>query len=942
MTRACHSPVRMATGDAFSDEEIDDILNRLLKKAQRQGQAFDKAGMAEAASELTKERLLETLAERRLRVAASRASESFDRMMAGMGDAVGDEADRLKAFNVGSEKQGLGGSFSVDAEGRARTVALWGQVEKGLRKADLLDRMSGFGVDHDFERMVGREMARLNGQDIPPTGDADALKVAEILNAATETGRLMQNDVGAWIGRIEGYIGRQQHDRLRVAGGFWREFQAGGLGAIKDMRGAGLKASRRAYREWRDFITPKLDNRTFEGIEARDLDEGWMDDARALQASGAIDDAADVREVMLYRVWFDIVSGKSEVLGGADDIGDFRPPASKARSVSKHRVLHFNSPDDWYDYHQQYGRGSMLANVMGGLERAAKNAALMNRWGPAPEAMFTNKVAELHAQARQRGDSGAADRLMSAQRRAEFDEMTGAGSAPENLRFAIVGRSIRVQQSLAKLGGMVLSGLSDTSLAAQTMKRAGAGFLDGYSGAFSGIARLQSAEGKAAADLLDVGARSAAAHMTGRFHAADGPLGWAASAQRLFYKVNLFEAWVDGLRRGVAEMYSAHLGAEASRPWAGLNVGTRETLERYGIDADDWELARLGLIQPEAARPEATSLRQRPAEASAEPEGRRYWTFEALDGISDKALLKRGGFGVFKEEARPQYVDMTEGEIASHEALRKARNTTGRKRAMAQLTPENARRVREDLRLRFQAMVGGVLDDALTEARARERVAITRGTRPGTVWGEAVRAMTQFWSFSAAIMGRHVAPATAGYAGQKPVALMAHLIVASTLLGYASLQAKQIVKGREPRGFTNEDGEFQGGKLFMASLLQGGGLGIYGDLLFGEANRNGLGFTIGSMMGPSIGEVERLMTIVRKTTSGDPEEIADVPAKLIGMAKANIPLINLFYTRAALDYLVWFRLQEAASPGSVARMEKRVEKEENADFFYSPAEAVGG
>lgn len=906
MTRACHSPVRMATGDAFSDEEIDDILNRLLKKAQRQGQAFDKAGMAEAAAELTKERLLESLAERRLRVAAARASDGFDRMMVGMGDAVGDEADKLKAFNVGSEKQGLGGSFSVDAEGRARTVALWGQVEKGLREAELLDRMSGFGVDHDFERMVGREMARLNGQDIPPTGDADALKVAEILNAATETGRLMQNDVGAWIGRIEGYIGRQAHDRLRVAGGFWREFQAGGLGAIKDMRGAGLKASRRAYREWRDFITPKLDDRTFDGIEARDLDEGFMDDARALQASGAIDDAANVREVMLYRVWFDIVSGKSEVLGGADDIGDFRPPASKARSVSKHRVLHFKSPDDWYDYHQTFGRGSMLANVMGGLERAAKNAALMNRWGPAPEAMFTNKVSELHAQARQRGDSGAADRLMSAQRRAEFDEMTGAGSAPENLRFAIVGRSIRVQQSLAKLGGMVLSGLSDTSLAAQTMKRAGAGFLDGYSGAFKGIARLQAAEGKAAADLLDVGARSAAAHMTGRFHAADGPLGWAASAQRLFYKVNLFEAWVDGLRRGVAEMYSAHLGAEASRPWAALNAGTRETLERYGIDADDWELARLGLIQPEAARPEATSLRQRPAEVAAEPEGRRYWTFEAIDGISDKALLKRAGL-------------------------------TGK-----EATAEAARRVREDLRLRFQAMVGGVLDDALTEARARERVAITRGTRPGTVWGEAVRAMTQFWSFSAAIMGRHVAPAAAGYAGQKPVALMAHLIVASTLLGYASLQAKQIVKGREPRGFTDEDGEFQGGKLFMASLLQGGGMGIYGDLLFGEANRNGIGFTVGSMMGPTVSEIERLMTIVRKTTSGDPEEIADVPAKLIGAAKANIPLVNLFYTRAALDYLVWYRLQEAASPGSVARMEKRVEKEENAEFFVSPAEAVGG
>ncbi len=119
MTRACHSPVRMATGDAFSDEEIDDILNRLLMRAKRKGEGFDREALSEAAAELTREQLLGVLTERRLRVAAKRASERFDALVDGMGPAVGDEADRLKAFNVGSERQGLGASFSVDAEARA-------------------------------------------------------------------------------------------------------------------------------------------------------------------------------------------------------------------------------------------------------------------------------------------------------------------------------------------------------------------------------------------------------------------------------------------------------------------------------------------------------------------------------------------------------------------------------------------------------------------------------------------------------------------------------------------------------------------------------------------------------------------------------------------------------------------------------------------------------
>lgn len=913
MTRRCHQPVRMATGDAFSDEEIDDILDRLLRKAQRKGVAFDKAGLSEAAAELTREQLMGVLTERRLKVAAQRASQRFDALIAGM-EGVGDEADRLKAFNVGSERQGMGGSFSVDAEARGRVNQAWGAVERQLREAGLMERLSGLTADDGFELNIRREWSRINGGKVESTGDADALKVAEILSAASEKGRLAQNDAGAWIGRIEGYAGRQSHDRLRVAGGFWREFQTGGLGAVTDFKGAALKSSRRAFREWRDEIRPRLDDRTFDGIEAADVEGvdgaegGWAARAKDLQAAGAIDDAGDLREVFLFRVWSDIVAGKADLTTGADDIGDFRPPASKARTVSKHRVLHFKTPDDAHAYHKRFGRGSLLASAMSELERGAKNAALMERWGPAPEAMFQTKVRELHAQALSRGDTGAANRVMAAQRRAEFEEVTGVGSAPENLRLAIVGRTIRTQQSLAKLGGMVLSGLSDTSLAAQTMKRVGAGYLDGYSGALRGIGRMQSAEGKAAADLLDIGARSAAAHLTGRFHAPDGPLGWAASAQRLFYKVNLFEAWSDGLRRGVAEMFSAHLGQEAAHPWAALQPGTRETLERYGIGAEDWELTRLGLIQPEQPKAMFEGLRAGFSDGAApeiEEAGRRYFTFEALDGIGDAALLKRAGI---------------EGKAATAEA---------------------ARRVREDLRIRFQAMVGGVLDDALTEARARERVALTRGTRPGTVWGEAVRSFTQFWSFSQAIMGRHVGPALKGYAGAKPVSLMAHLVVASTVLGYASLQAKQIVKGREPRPLYDDKGHFQGGELFTASLLQGGGLGIYGDFLFGEANRNGLGFSVGALGGPAVGELERLATIVRKVASGDPDQIEDIPGDLFNAVKANTPFLNLFYTRAALDHLIFYRMQEALNPGSVERWEKKVEKETGSDFFVSPTASSG-
>lgn len=914
MTRACHGPIRAAIGDAFSDEEIDELVERLRASVERKKRQPDYAAkareaiIAEASDEITREALMSALVARRAEVAAEVARvarrERIDAMPQGM-----DEADRLRAYNVGSEKQGAFTSASADAEGRALATSLWGEVELGLKAAGgLIDRLVnfwGFG-DKAFERNVAREMHILSGgQGVASTGDADAAKAAKVLHDALERGRSMQNDAGAWIGKLEGYIGRQAHDRLKIAGGFWRELEflpktAGDMGAAR------LAASRKAFRAWRDFIRPKLDPRTFEGLSMAEFtdDLGWIgldtdeevsafvrgnkalkarkSAAQRLAEAGVIDRADDLEEMFLYRVWSDIATGRSEILGGASDVGEFRPPPGKARAVSKSRVLHFLGPDAWMDYHERFGTGSLLGAIMGDLERAGKNTALMRRWGPNPDAAFDNEVARLVEEARARGDAGAIDRLGNPMRRAEFGELTGENNRPASLRFSIIGRAIRLDQTLSKLGGMVLSAIgSDQALAAATMKRAGATWLDGYSGAFGGILRLPGKEARHAADLVDVGARSFASHLTGRFSAGDGLLGWGSWASRLFYKVNGFQFVAEGHRQGVAAMLAAHLGREAASPFTALNAGTRETLERFGIDAGAWDLIRRG--------------------ATEAPDGRAYLTFENLARIPDEDLLAWAGLDEPSAGA--------------------------------------ARRVRGELETRLRTMVTNILDDSLTEPRARERVGLTRGSKPGTLLGEAIRTFTQFWSFNQAVIGRHLAPAARGYAGQKPVALLAHLILATTLGGYASIQAKQIAKGREPRSLF-KDGELDGeaaGKLWIAALLQGGGLGIYGDFLFGEANRNGLGFSFGSLAGPGVSELEAAAQLVRSAVSGD---VADLPADMVRIGVRNAPFANLWYTRLALDYLVLWRLQEAMSPGYLNRYQSRVEDQENTSFLVEPTSAL--
>ncbi len=885
MARACHTAVRLATGKAFSDEEIDDFLNRMESRARRakadDPTATDRAALAKAAGELTREQLLEALTQKRMRVAAQIAKTGRQAHLAGLPTSM-TEAQKLEALNVGSERQGLGTSSSVDAEGRARQMSLWGQVEIGLKQMPgLIDRLSNFwGVgETGFDRLVAKEMARLNGDgSVEPTGDEGALHAARVLVAAQTAARLMQNEVGAWIGEHVGYIARQTHDPDKISGGLWAEMAEAGrrlkATGIKDVDWAQVRAAaeRRAFGAWRDFITPLLDDKTFAGLDPKDVTPEETAEAQALAARGILKDPADLKERMLHAVWMDIVTGRHAELTGATDLGDFRPKGSLARTVSKARVLHFRSPDAWVDYNSKFGRGNLLATVMSQLERAGRNAALMRTWGPAPEAAYEAEKARLANAARRRGDVAAVKALDSTLLRSRFDAVNGLGEAPDNLRLAQVFRGLRAWEGLTKLGSIVLSKATDLPMTGHTFARAGAGFLEGYGAFFHGVTRLGSDDAKAAADALDVGARAFAGHMGGQFMTTDGAKGWTTWASRLLYRVNGFSWFNEAVRHGAASAFSAYLGREAGKAFEDLHIGTRETLERFGITPQDWDLARRGLA---------------PA-----GDGRTYFTLDHFD-----ALAKEG--------------------------------------------PKTAA-ASADAKLKFAMMIHNVLDDTVSEPRARERSGMTRGSQAGTVWGEIQRSFFQFKGFVNAIVGRHLIPASRGYAGYKPVALMAHFIIGSALAGYVSMNAKAIARGEVPKpvlGATFGDTL----KIWGASLAQGGGLGLYGDFLFGELNRNGSDFDWGSLGGPLLSDSETVAKVVRQAISGGAVNQStgrsQIPGELVKLASQNTPLVNLWYTRLALDYLVYWRLQEAVSPGYLQRYDQRVRNQEHSGFWLSPTSA---
>lgn len=893
--RACLTPIRMAVGDIFSDEEIDDVLARLAARYQRlksgaNPNVDDPALWREAFESLAAEDVREGLVEARMRAAAAAAKA---RRAGHYSSHTGGRGEALSALLVGDEKLGARRGLSIDAIGKAGEVRAHSGFTEALEEAGQLSRLASpfsvFAPDRDFETRVAVEVARLNGEDRPAGGDADALKVAEIIHADQVRTREAMNRLGAWIGELPGYISRTSHDAIKISGGFWK--------------GMSAKARASARNRWVNFIRPLLHERTFQSIDEfalrrlrdevdreanggradeamREVNADWVTRVVAERAPPILEKA---REQFLERVWTDIVSGYRA--GGdeikPDDLDGFAPPPSLARKLSEARVLHFANAEAWLSYNSEFGTGSLFQAHLSFLSRAARSEALMRVFGPSPEAAFRADLQRLSEEARNAGDVPAVRRLSGWRTRAEFDQLTGLAEMPESHRTATISRAVRGWTQLAKLGGMVLSSVTDLGNGANALARAGIGRMKAYQGLVQSVADIPDAVVRdEVANLVGEGARAMVGDIAAQFTAPDANLGWMFKAQRVFYRVNLFQFWQARLRRGAGVMLARHLGDRAALDWAALDAPTREALNRYGVDAGAWALVR---------------------EQVADVDGQKVLAPDAVERISDDALI-------------------------AWSAPKKAE--------FASLAASDARR---ELLLRLQAYFTDTIDTAMTEPRARERALLRFGTRTGTPLGFALEVFMQFKSFPLTVLTRHLGPAMA-QAAQGVVAPLAHFLVGTTMLGYVAMTLKDLARGLKPQPFEDEEGNINSA-MFLRAFIQGGGAGLYADFIFGDYDRFGRS-PFAAVAGPSVGELERLMRVFALLRNG---EWGDAGAQGMRIALDNTPMLNLFYTRAMLNYLFLYQMQEEISPGYLQRMEKQTrESRGGQEFFYPPSEMAGG
>ena len=803
--------------DALGGKATKKQIQNWVDKINAQGQ-YDPATLMKQVTEFGREKLHEAyLRKRNTALLLQKERQVYDYVITNF---KSDPIKGLISVLGGVQSHKAGSRLSADIMQKQLRFAYINDLEASLVKSKVFDQFASGEMDLD----VAKELADLNSQK--PTGvetkNVAAKTTAKHIKDAQDRARLRANAAGADIKDLEGYFMTQTHDMFKI-------------------KNAGEEA-------WFNDVMSRLDvKKTFGDA-----------DAKAIRAT-------------MSRMYKNLAAGDQFKVDFGDPVLSSPKKSSNiGGSISKSRVLQFQSPEKALEYNKLYGVGNLRESIFSNMSKLADKTGLMETVGPNPTEVIDRVYNRLGA------NSDAPTAIKMAQEKIKVDKLLsvldGSANVPGNAMLAKYGSVVRGVQSAAKLGGAVISSVTDIPLSAAELKYQGNGYLSSYHTAIMGpYNNIPSERRKELAMQLGIFFDAMQHDMTSRFSGRDDFSGRTSKMVNQFFRWSGLTGWTNRLRANVALSMSGRLGMLAGKEFSKLEPELQRVLGLYNINAAEWSALK-------------TAVRQ---------EGdHKFITPEAVSDISDADILAA-------------FNNHETGKFKTADALR------------------------QDLSDKLRAYYIDRAEMAVIQPDARTQAMLKQGTRPGTVEGELMRSITQFKAFPVAFLQKVFGRELYGREAFDSSNIMglAHVILGTTAFGYGAMVAKDLLKGKEPRDPTDP-------KTMMAAMAQGGGLGIYGDFLLGTQNRFG-GSALDTLAGPALGEMSRVVDILQSIRDGD-----DPSAKGLKLIQGNTPFVNLFYLRAALDYAIMYRVQEAINPGYLRRMEQRAKRDNSQEFIIPPSQVI--
>ena len=545
-----------------------------------------------------------------------------------------------------------------------------------------------------------------------------------------------------------------------------------------------------------------------------------------------------------------------------------------AREVSSKfkRVLHFKSADDWFAYNDKFGAGNLREAMFSGLQTAGRNIGIMDVLGTKPQQAF-NQIRKTVG-AKLIKDKRSTEKLKSDDKFQKFfNVVDGSIFSIDNFALAKYSAISRTIASLAKLGGATISAAADIGLYASELRYQGRSFFGGMFEAVSNLAKIKNKKkAKDIAESLGFIADNTIYDIAGRYQVGDvQSKGWTR-LQRTFFKLNLLSWWTNTLKEGVMLSQANFLAKQKNISFDKLNPRIKGLFEQYNIDSTKWDVIRKRTIVNS-------------------DDGKEFINIADLDKMSDAEVKAVTGID-----------NLTKRQI----------------------------KIERD---KFKSSVSGILLDrstfAVIEPDARGKAWLTGGRMAGTGPGEAYRFFFQFKAFPFAIVQKTLSREISflrqkGFANKaRGITGLGSIFLTSALMGYLSMTIKDLIKGKSPRDPTKI-------KTFNSAIMQGGGLGIYGDVLFQETRQ---GSEIGgSLLGPGPLTAFDILQSFKYLKDGKGDLAARSAHKAVTQ---NIPFLNLFYIKTAFDYIIGYQMMETLSPGVLERIENRMERDYGQEFLFT-------
>ena len=240
--------------------------------------------------------------------------------------------------------------------------------------------------------------------------------------------------------------------------------------------------------------------------------------------------------------------------------------------------------------------------------------------------------------------------------------------------------------------------------------------------------------------------------------------------------------------------------------------------------------------------------------------------------------------------------------------------------------------VADALATRVLEMIHTEGEFAVPSATLRGRAAWLSDQQPGTFQGELLRSVAMFKNFATTVLMTHVRRGLSQPGTISKGRYLAEVVISTTFLGALVIVMKDIGMGRDPRPMNTAE-------FWEAALLQGGGLGIYGDFLFSEKSRMDRGLPE-TLAGPVVGFAADTLRL----TAGNVIEASEgkdtrVGREIVDYLRRYTPGGSIWYLNLAIDRLILDQLQLMADPAAYRAFhdrERRWHREFHQDHWWRP------